>query len=105
MDATGVPGLQTYIREHRQDKYVENLCRKLLAYGLNRSLQLSDEALVDKMKANLAADGYRFRALVEAIVASPQFLNKRAPEMAEIKHASVQPADVDTIKAYLRQGN
>ena len=105
VDATGVPGLQTYIREHRQDKYVENLCRKLLAYALNRSLQLSDESLVDTMKTKLAGDGYRFRALVEAIVVSPQFLNKRAPEAAEIKHAAVQPADIDAIKAYLKKGN
>ena len=114
VDATGVPGLQTYIREHRQDRYVENLCRKLLAYALNRSLQLSDESLVDQMKAGLAADGYRFRALVEAIVVSPQFLNKRAPELAEIKHAELQPSSrvataekpsVDQIKAYLKKGN
>ncbi|HJT41862.1 MAG TPA: DUF1592 domain-containing protein [Rhizomicrobium sp.] len=102
VDATGVPGLQAYIREHRQDRYVENLCRKLLSYALNRSLQLSDEALVDKMKPAFAADGYRFRALVEAIVMSPQFLNRRLPQTAEIKHASVQPADIDQIKAYLR---
>jgi len=114
VDATGVPGLQTYIREHRQDRYVENLCRKLLAYALNRSLQLSDESLVDQMKAGLAADGYRFRALVEAIVVSPQFLNKRAPELAEIKHAELEPSSrvataektsVDRIKAYLKKGN
>jgi hypothetical protein len=102
VDATGVPGLQTYIREHRQDRYIENLSRKLLAYALNRSLQLSDESLVDKMKTALASDGYRFRAMVEQVVTSPQFLNKRAPELAEIKHASVLPADVDTIKAYLK---
>ncbi len=105
VDATGVPGLQTYIREHRQDKYVENLCRKLLAYALNRSLQLSDESLVDTMKARLAGDGYRFRALVEAVVVSPQFLNRHAGEAAEIKHASIQPASIDVIKAYLKKGN
>jgi hypothetical protein len=102
VDAIGVPGLQDYIRAHRQDRYVENLSRKLLAYALNRSLQLSDESLVDKMKTALASDGYRFRALVEEIVTGPQFLNKRAPELAEIKHASVQPADIDSIKAYLK---
>ncbi len=105
VDAVGVPGLQDYIREHRQDRYLENLSRKLLVYALNRSLQLSDESLVDKMTAALASDGYRFRALVETIVTSPQFLNKRAPEMAAIKHASVQPADIDAIKAYLKKGN
>jgi len=105
VDATGVPGLQSYIRDHRQDRYVENLCRKLLAYALNRSLQLSDEALVDQMKTALTADGYRFRSLVAAIVASPQFLNRRMPESAEIKHAALQPADVNEIKAYLKKGN
>ncbi len=105
VDAVGVSGLQTYIRQHRQDRYVENLCRKLLSYALNRSLQLSDESLVDKMKTRLESDGYRFRALVDAIVASPQFLNMREPEMAEIKHAALQPANIDAIKAYLRKGN
>ena len=29
------------------------------------------------MRDRLAADGYRFGSLVEAIVTSPQFLNKR----------------------------
>jgi hypothetical protein len=56
------------------------LSRKLLSYALNRSLQLSDESLVDKMKTDLAANGYKFRALVEDIVLSPQFLNRRIVE-------------------------
>ncbi len=38
---------------------------------------LSDESLVDRMKANLAAHGYRFDSLVETIVMSPQFRNQR----------------------------
>jgi hypothetical protein len=105
VNATGVPGLQSYIRDHRQDRYVENLCRKLLAYALNRSLQLSDEALVDQMKTAFAADGYKFRALVSTIVGSPQFLNRRGAEASEIKHAALEPADVGAIKAYLKKGN
>jgi len=71
----------------------------------SRWIQLSDESLVDKMKAALAADGYRFRALVETIVVSPQFLNRRALETADIKHAALQPADIGEIKAYLKKGN
>ena len=89
VDGTGVAGLQSFIRDHRQDKFVDNLSRKLLAYALNRSLQLSDEALVDKMKTSLAANGYRFRALVETIVLSPQFLNRRIAEAR--RHASAEP--------------
>jgi hypothetical protein len=74
---SGFAGLQSFIREHRQNEFVDNLIRKLLAYGLNRSLQLSDEALIERMKTRLRANEYRFDSLIETIVTSPQFLNKR----------------------------
>ncbi|HYJ36147.1 MAG TPA: DUF1592 domain-containing protein, partial [Rhizomicrobium sp.] len=77
VDGDGLNGLKSFIQGHRQDNFIGNLSRKLLAYALNRSPQLSDESLVDKMNANLAADGYKFRALVETIVQSPQFLDRR----------------------------
>ena len=71
-------------------EFINNLCRKLLSYSLNRSLQLSDEALVDTMQTNLAAQGYGFDSLVETIVLSPQFRNKRipAPQKPETQIAS-----------------
>jgi hypothetical protein len=77
-EGDGVPGLQAYIKANRQDAFTDNLSRKLLAFALGRSLQLSDEALIDQMKANLVKDEYRFRALVETIVTSPQFRDRRA---------------------------
>jgi mono/diheme cytochrome c family protein len=79
----GVEGVRTYIREHRQEDFIDNLSRKLLAYALNRSLQLSDESIVGKMEAQLQANQYRFDSLVETIVTSPQFLNKRNPDSRE----------------------
>lgn len=79
-EGAGLPGLITYIRQHRQPDFVDNLCRKMLAYGLGRTLILGDEPLVREMQAKLRADGYRFNSLVESIVTSPQFLNKRSPE-------------------------
>jgi hypothetical protein len=33
------------------------------------------------MRAKLASNGYRFGTLVESIVTSPQFLNKRTEEV------------------------
>jgi hypothetical protein len=87
---TGLEGLQTFIREHRQNEFVGNLCRKLLAYALDRSLQLSDESLVDRMETQLASRQYRFQALVETIVQSPQFLNRRLPEAPEERVAQLQ---------------
>ena len=74
---TGVAGLQTFIREHREKEFVANLSRKLLSYALNRTLQLSDEAVVELMQKRVVANEYRITSLVETIVTSPQFLNRR----------------------------
>src|SRR6266404_2396135 len=79
----GVEGVRTYSREHRQTDFVDNLSRKLLAYALNRSLQLSDESIIERMETGLLSNGYRFNWLVETIATSPQFLNKRNPDSRE----------------------
>jgi hypothetical protein len=79
---SGVEGVLTYIKEHRQADFVDSISRKLLAYALNRSLQLSDEAVVERMKTMLLQKDYRIDTLVETIVTSPQFLNKRNPDSA-----------------------
>ncbi|HUK19253.1 MAG TPA: DUF1592 domain-containing protein [Bryobacteraceae bacterium] len=76
----GLEGIKAYIREHRQNDFLDNLSRKLLAYALGRSLMLSDDPLIERMKHALAENGDRFTPLVDAIVSSPQFRNKRAPE-------------------------
>jgi hypothetical protein len=76
----GLQGLRRYIRDHREGDFVDNLCRKLLAYALGRSLILSDEALIQDMRGRLAAGGYRFETAIESIVASRQFLNRRGRE-------------------------
>ena len=76
-EGAGLEGLRKYVRDHRQDDFLDNLCRKMLAYGLGRGLLLSDEPAIEKMRADLAANGYRFGTLVEDIVTSPQFLNRR----------------------------
>lgn len=82
---SGFEGIEQYIREHREKDFADNLSRKLLAYALGRSLQLSDEPAIETMKAKLAAGNYRFTTLVEAIVTSPQFLNKRRASSPEQK--------------------
>ncbi len=76
-ERTGLVGLRAYLREKRQDDFVENLSKKLFSYALGRGLQLSDKKALEATRARLAADGHAFGGLVEAIVASPQFRNKR----------------------------
>jgi hypothetical protein len=76
-ERTGLDGLRSYLQEHRQEEFVENLCRKLLSYALGRSLLLSDEPLIQDMQKRLARNKYRFATLIESIVTSRQFLHKR----------------------------
>lgn len=74
----GIAGLRAYLKEKRQDDFIDNLCRKLLAYALGRGLMLSDTKAIEAMKKKLNENEYRFNTAVEVIVTSPQFLNKRA---------------------------
>jgi hypothetical protein len=76
-EGTGIEGLRNYLRDHRQEEFLDSLCRKLLAYALGRGVLLSDDAAIQDMRAKLAANDYRFSSLVECIVTSPQFLTKR----------------------------
>ncbi|MEO6078991.1 MAG: DUF1592 domain-containing protein [Steroidobacteraceae bacterium] len=73
----GVTGLQSYLRTKAEPEFVGNLSRRLLAYALGRTLLPSDDPLVTAMRQKLSADGYRFDNMVESIVTSRQFLNKR----------------------------
>jgi hypothetical protein len=77
----GVPALLTKLDKQQ---FKGNVSRKLLAYALNRSLQLSDEPLIDRMQTS----DTRFDTLIESIVTSPQFLNKRAAKVGQ----AVSPA-------------
>jgi len=77
VDGAGLAGLRQYIRDKRQNDFVDNLCGKLLAYALGRSLLVSDDLTIKEMQRKLAADGFRFDNLVDSIVTSPQFLTKR----------------------------
>jgi hypothetical protein len=86
-EGIGFESVQNYIRENRQNDFVDNLSRKLLAYALGRSLLLSDEPTIERMGTALAANGYHFGSLVEAIVTSPQFLSKRRSEPLNAKES------------------
>ena len=99
---TAVAGLQSFIREHREKEYLTNFSRKMLAYALNRSLQLSDEITVEQMVAQAPAKGYRIQSFVEAIVTSPQFLNRRLAEKQPVSQLQpLQPTKVQSTKAKL----
>jgi hypothetical protein len=77
VERNGISGLLEYIAQHRRDDFVNNLSRSLMSYALGRSLFLSDEPTIEQIRDNLVGDEYRFHTLIQGIVTSPQFLNKR----------------------------
>jgi hypothetical protein len=89
---SGFTGVKEYIKAHRQDGYVDGLTRKLLSYSLDRSLILSDEPLIANMKSKLALNGNRFDSMVETIVASPQFRNRRGDAVTQKSSAPAKTA-------------
>lgn len=80
IEREGLQGLREYLRTERQEDFVDNFSRRLLTYALGRGLLLSDDVLIEDMRAALESDEYRFSSLVEAIVTSPQFLTKRVAD-------------------------
>jgi hypothetical protein len=76
-EGSGRDGLLSYIDRKRNDDFVDNLSRRLMAYALGRTLIPSDDETLSVARARLAAEGGRFSALIETIVTSPQFLNRR----------------------------
>jgi hypothetical protein len=84
MDGTqldGVDGLRQYLLNQRRDDFLRQFCKKLLGYSLARSVQLSDEPLLDKMQSELAKHDYRIMTLLETIVTSDQFLKIRGSQV------------------------
>jgi hypothetical protein len=84
---TGVDGLRNYLLNQRRDDFLRTFCRRLLGYALGRSIQLSDEPLIDEMITRLQASDYRFSVALEAIVLSPQFRTIRGASVRSVAHS------------------
>jgi len=74
----GLAGLRDHLLGRHRDEFVRQFSKKLLGYALGRSVQLSDEPLLEQLE-ELAGEGVG--AMVEAIVASPQFREIRGRDM------------------------
>ena len=69
----GIGGLRNYLLTKRRAQFVKQFCRKLLGFALGRSVELSDEPLLQQIQKDLKANDYRLSVVVRAIVTSRQF--------------------------------
>ncbi len=79
-EGEGLQGIRNYIREHRNDDFVRGFTGRLLAYALGRSLAISDTPLIQEINTKLGKDGCCFETVIEGIVTSRQFLNRRGDQ-------------------------
>jgi hypothetical protein len=79
-EGTGLDGVRAYLLNRRKSDFTNNFCSKLVAYALSRSLIPSDDVLIRDLGDKLEANGGGLQSIIESIVTSPQFLNKRGPD-------------------------
>lgn len=66
----GMAELRNYLLNQRHEDFLRQFNRKLLGYALGRSVQLSDQPLLDRL---VATDNAEIGKIIEQIVLSPQF--------------------------------
>jgi hypothetical protein len=66
----GLAGLRDYLTNQRRADFLRQFTRKLLGYSLGRSVQLSDQPLIDSLSKT---EGGLVGMMIEQIVRSPQF--------------------------------
>ncbi len=86
--AHGVAEFGQYLATQRQRDFTKTLCRKFLGYALGRSLQLSDQVLLEKMQGELEGNEYRLATMFESVVTSPQFRNQRCRDFTPSRFSS-----------------
>ena len=72
---SGPEGLKKYLLREKEN-YLKHMSRKLLAYGLGRSIEYYDFYVINEMVRSLKENEYKFSAMVLEIVKSYQFQHK-----------------------------
>ncbi len=80
----GAAGLRDYLLTTRRNDFLRTFNRRLLGYALGRSVQLSDEPLINDVLKQLTTNEYRISAAIETIVLSPQFRMIRGAERNDL---------------------
>ncbi len=91
--ARGVPEFATYLAKHRQSEFTRTLCQKFLGYALGRSLQLSDQPLLEKMQTELEKNDNKLSVLFDLVATSPQFRTQRCADFTPAKYTAPPPGD------------
>ena len=68
--------LQAYLLEHRREQFATSLVRRLMTYGLGRSLDLGDRKSIKTLTEKFIQSDYRLKSLIIEFVLSDTFQTK-----------------------------
>jgi hypothetical protein len=80
---TDLDGLRNHLLTRRRDSFELQFLRKLLGYALGRAVLLSDQPLLDEIRAEWPQHGHRIGFAIERILMSPQFRCARGSEWSD----------------------
>ena len=65
-----------YLIDNKQEEFAEGFCKHLLTYALGRSLEWTDQPLIDQLSSEFQDNGYKMDQLIVDIVQSDAFKAK-----------------------------
>lgn len=93
----GPDGLRRMLLQ-RQNDFTNTLVKKMLTYALGRGLEFQDQCLTKAIDQELRGKGYKFSALVMAIVKSPAFQQRRMLRPDEMRIRTEKALDLQEKK-------
>jgi mono/diheme cytochrome c family protein len=76
----GSPAELKQILLEEKDSFAHALTERMLTYAIGRGLERSDRPVIAAIARNLAGDEYRLSSMIQEIVTSPPFIQRRVDE-------------------------
>jgi hypothetical protein len=86
-ELAGISDLRDYIAS-QPERFYGCVAEKLMTYALGRGLEPYDAVTVDRIAADLAANGGKFSTLLVSVVESPAFQMRRGDDDSELDGAA-----------------
>lgn len=72
----GMEELKKHLLKNEKDRFAHAMANKFLSYALGRTLDITDEEIVDDVAGQFKASGYKLKTLIKAVIGSKLFLQK-----------------------------
>ena len=72
----GVVDLKGYLLKNKSQEFARGLVVKLMTYGMGRSIDLSEQDIVDKLTAKFFAGNLKMKSVIKDFMMSEIFLTK-----------------------------